>query len=158
MPLLYGEREKAFIRLQEEIMKISNDHSIFARTSSEDSGGPLAKSPDAFANSRDIISADPSNTIPNHAAVTNQGIQLIVPFMGTEQEAVGLTMLNCTKSGKRDFLLAIYLRDVSLTMWHFERVRCRELKLVNPRRINPLIYPARQMCIRGNRPYDKSGI
>jgi hypothetical protein len=30
MPLLYGEGEKAFIRLQEEIMKISDDQSIFA--------------------------------------------------------------------------------------------------------------------------------
>jgi hypothetical protein len=30
MPLLYGEREKAFIRLQEEIMKNSDDQSLFA--------------------------------------------------------------------------------------------------------------------------------
>lgn len=30
MPLLYGERERAFIRLEEEIMKISEDPSIFA--------------------------------------------------------------------------------------------------------------------------------
>jgi hypothetical protein len=29
MPLLYGERERAFVRLQEEIVKVSNDHSIF---------------------------------------------------------------------------------------------------------------------------------
>lgn len=30
MPLLYGEGEKAFSRLQEEIIKMSDDHSIFA--------------------------------------------------------------------------------------------------------------------------------
>ncbi|KAK0642137.1 heterokaryon incompatibility protein-domain-containing protein, partial [Cercophora newfieldiana] len=30
MPMLYGEGEKAFIRLQEEIMKISSDHTLFA--------------------------------------------------------------------------------------------------------------------------------
>ncbi|KAF9064167.1 heterokaryon incompatibility protein-domain-containing protein [Rhodocollybia butyracea] len=30
MPPLYGEGEHAFIRLQEEILKVSNDHSIFA--------------------------------------------------------------------------------------------------------------------------------
>ncbi|KAF2649626.1 hypothetical protein K491DRAFT_708033 [Lophiostoma macrostomum CBS 122681] len=29
-PLLYGEGKKAFIRLQEEMMKISHDHSLFA--------------------------------------------------------------------------------------------------------------------------------
>lgn len=32
MPLLYGEGGKAFVRLQEEIMKVSDDHSIFAWT------------------------------------------------------------------------------------------------------------------------------
>jgi hypothetical protein len=30
LPLLYGEGSKAFHRLQEEILKISNDHSLFA--------------------------------------------------------------------------------------------------------------------------------
>ena len=30
MPMLYGEGEKAFLRLQEEIIKQSDDHSIFA--------------------------------------------------------------------------------------------------------------------------------
>jgi hypothetical protein len=29
MPLLYGEGSKAFVRLQEEIIKVSNDHTIF---------------------------------------------------------------------------------------------------------------------------------
>lgn len=32
MPLLYGEGSKAFIRLQEEIIKASNDHTIFCWT------------------------------------------------------------------------------------------------------------------------------
>jgi hypothetical protein len=30
MPLLYGEGELAFVRLQEELMKVSDDYSIFA--------------------------------------------------------------------------------------------------------------------------------
>jgi hypothetical protein len=34
MPMLYGEGERTFIRLQEEIVKKSDDHSIFAWTSS----------------------------------------------------------------------------------------------------------------------------
>lgn len=38
MPLLYGEGPRAFMRLQEEIMKISDDHSIFALTSHEIQG------------------------------------------------------------------------------------------------------------------------
>lgn len=32
MPLLYGEGAKAFIRLQEEIIRVSNDHTIFCWT------------------------------------------------------------------------------------------------------------------------------
>ncbi|GKU08907.1 unnamed protein product [Fusarium langsethiae] len=40
MPLLYGEGVKAFVRLQEEIMKVSDDHSIFAwRADSKDKDG-----------------------------------------------------------------------------------------------------------------------
>jgi hypothetical protein len=49
MPPLYGEREKAFIRLQLEILRISDDESIFAwRDSNDLSGGLLALSPNAF--------------------------------------------------------------------------------------------------------------
>ena len=42
MPLLYGEKDKAFYRLQLEIVKVSNDESIFAWTSNDSfSGMPL---------------------------------------------------------------------------------------------------------------------
>lgn len=50
MPLLYGEGEAAFYRLQEELMKSSNDLSLFAwRAAPSSFSGVLAKSPDAFA-------------------------------------------------------------------------------------------------------------
>jgi hypothetical protein len=53
MPLLYGEGPKAFIRLQEEILRESPDLSIFAWESREDIGhldfrGLFAESPAAF--------------------------------------------------------------------------------------------------------------
>ena len=35
MPLLYGEGQKAFIRLQHEIVRVSDDESIFAWTDSD---------------------------------------------------------------------------------------------------------------------------
>jgi hypothetical protein len=35
MPLLYGEGERVFTGHQEEIMKVSDDHSLFAWRSSE---------------------------------------------------------------------------------------------------------------------------
>src|SRR3569833_2354037 len=55
MPLLYGEGDKAFARLQEEIIKESNDMSLFAwRMTSEQSArqthwGVFAPSPREFA-------------------------------------------------------------------------------------------------------------
>lgn len=67
MPMLYGEGEKAFIRLQEEIAKETNDLTLFAWqaliTDQDDSGqsarqkyrGILAKSPAEFANAGDIV-------------------------------------------------------------------------------------------------------
>jgi hypothetical protein len=59
MPMLYGEGEKSFPRLQEEIMKNSDDHSLFAwkeeETPEDSRRGLLAKSPRDFASSGDII-------------------------------------------------------------------------------------------------------
>lgn len=65
MPLLYGEGDKAFIRLQTEIMKATADETIFAWTASVDGTvhgsltetGLLARSASAFQNSGDIRSA-----------------------------------------------------------------------------------------------------
>ena len=58
MPLIYGERYTAFIRLQTEIMKYSNDQSLFAwktPTAVDDvQCGLLASSPGCFAESRNI--------------------------------------------------------------------------------------------------------
>jgi hypothetical protein len=43
MPLIYGEGSKAFVRLQEEIIKISDDHSIFAWTWIPELSDPLMR-------------------------------------------------------------------------------------------------------------------
>ena len=54
IPLLYGEGDKAFLSLQQEILKMTNDETIFAwRTSkyAQQHLGVLAPSPEAFAQS-----------------------------------------------------------------------------------------------------------
>ena len=52
MSLLYGEKEKAFIRLQQKIMKTTADQSLFAwkdpSLKPNEYSGLLAKSPDSF--------------------------------------------------------------------------------------------------------------
>ena len=86
MPLLYGEGMKAFRRLQEEIIKSSNDESIFAwasdrnpRHRSDDSSnyaGILAPSPAAFAHSGDLVPCHPPRINPLPYMVTNYGLQM----------------------------------------------------------------------------------
>ncbi|GKZ85257.1 hypothetical protein AnigIFM56816_011023 [Aspergillus niger] len=63
MPLIYGEGENAFIRLQEEIMRISDDQSLFAWGSSDDRGGLLATSPGAFSHSHNVVRSNPFGTL-----------------------------------------------------------------------------------------------
>jgi len=57
MPLLYGEGKKAFIRLQEEIMKDSDDQSIFSwqRPAGSDLCGMLAPAPSNFRECFNIV-------------------------------------------------------------------------------------------------------
>ena len=52
MPLLYGEGENAFLRLQLEILKVSDDESIFA-WQGENNGNVLAPSPSSFRGFKD---------------------------------------------------------------------------------------------------------
>ena len=89
MPLFYGEGERAFTKLQEEIMKVSDDHSLFAWKSSEKHGGLLATSPAAFFNSGEIIPFNPSSTLSGAITVNNKGIHLKLYFR-TVFQGVGL--------------------------------------------------------------------
>ena len=80
MPLLYGEGEKAFIRLQHEIIKTTDDESIFAWTDDElRLSGIFAQSPKAFARSGKvvgIIDGDPLYVRRTPYAVTNRGLAI----------------------------------------------------------------------------------
>jgi hypothetical protein len=89
MPLLYGEGDRAFNRLQEEILKHSSDQSLFAwnplvekdfleSTIDDLLCGIFAPSPACFADSRDIV---PLRAFwDTESAVTNRGVRLRMPF------------------------------------------------------------------------------
>lgn len=110
MPLIYGEREKAFIRLQTEIMKYSDDQSLFAwktPTAIDDvSCGLLASSPDYFAESRNItpfscLVSDYESQPP--FSMTSRGVSISLPIIQvksapggtTEHSAMFLATLDC---------------------------------------------------------------
>ncbi|EPE33500.1 HET protein [Glarea lozoyensis ATCC 20868] len=83
MPMLYGEGRKAFFRLQEEIIRISPDLSIFAWTSKkppgDDEQAPVACSmfasaTDDFAESGTFVAVNAQST--NDFSISNQGIKV----------------------------------------------------------------------------------
>jgi hypothetical protein len=116
MPLLYGEGERAFIRLQEEIIKVSDDHSLFAWKSSDSSGGLLATSPAAFSNSSKIIPLNSSSTLSGAITVNNKGIHLKLRFRDrTSFQGVALAILPCIAKGKKKEKVAFYVRAMPET-------------------------------------------
>lgn len=90
MPMLYGEGRRAFFRLQEEIIKRTNDQTIFAWRQPnlhDELGGLLAYSPAAFHASYDIIREESppaanSDTVTNAGefSITNKGLFLSFPL------------------------------------------------------------------------------
>lgn len=86
MPLLYGEGKKAFLRLQQELIRNYNDESIYAWEISRDreSGeltGMLATEPTCFANSGRIVSIELPGMRQMPFSITNRGIAMKLPSM-----------------------------------------------------------------------------
>jgi hypothetical protein len=102
MPLLYGEGPKAFQRLQEEILKISDDQSILAwgfnceRQSLWGVSAALAQSPSDFAACAEMISWGAAES-GDSFSMTQRGLQLNLPELQSLSDGDLLyCMLNCT--------------------------------------------------------------
>ena len=104
MPPLYGEGHKAFERLQLEILKISDDESLFAWEYSSErweayyNSSLLAYSPSAFAKSHDIVTQFFDRERPS-ISVTNQGLRLEIFLAPGYDESTFLAPLNCSRGG-----------------------------------------------------------
>ena len=114
IPLLYGEGEKAFIRLQEEIMKEVDDHSIFAwrfkeRSTKFSMVGVLAKHPSYFLHSADI---QPHPTQWGPYSMTNKGIQIQLPLFQTRQSQEYLAVLGCHEENDFKDSVGLLLREL----------------------------------------------
>ena len=154
MPLIYGEGENAFIRLQEEIMKISDDHSLFAWTSQDGRGGCLATSPFSFRDCANVVQTDHLDTFYDPPVVSSRGVQIELRFMGCGPGRRGLAILNCCEEGGADEPFAISVQDISLSMKRFERIHSDALK-IPVRAIDPSRYPVRKLYISSGRPNGK---
>ena len=87
MPLLYGEGANAFKRLQEEIIKLSTDQSIFAweqpRYPSRDieTSSILARSPGYFEKCSNIMLPSLLDDNAKSYSITNQGLSIELPYL-----------------------------------------------------------------------------
>jgi len=132
IPLLYGEGENAFLRLQEAILLKDDDQSLFAWHSTEQDDGDvdgddepnassassvrrmwglLAQSPDQFCDAGDIKYAMPLNFLGTPAAVTSRGLRL------------DLLLRECTNTAGADYTVML---------------SCE--KVVDGSRVSPVIY------------------
>ncbi|CAI4218961.1 unnamed protein product [Parascedosporium putredinis] len=138
MPLLYGEGSNAFIRLQEEILKLSNDQSIFCwrQHASIDSyreeygdtfmrSGLLADSPRLFTTSRIVSQFQRDRPGRPHAVSTSKGLMVQVLMCNDkcyESGEVYLAVLDCPVGHVPGVMAGIRLKRVSDVSNMFVRV------------------------------------
>ncbi|KAE8448031.1 hypothetical protein EG329_009954 [Mollisiaceae sp. DMI_Dod_QoI] len=110
MPLLYGEGDRAFTRLQHEIARQSSDQSLFAwryESNIPDAGshGIFASRPAAFSQSGDIVPFETESETPSFS-VTNRGLHITMPIY----EENGL--LQCRHRGDHTTIVTVPLRKI----------------------------------------------
>ncbi|OQE19844.1 hypothetical protein PENSTE_c014G01785 [Penicillium steckii] len=116
MPPLYGEGSRAFLRLQEEIIKISNDPSIFAWSVGDSLSFAqahhelLAESMRYFAGSHDIVGV---SRMTKPYKMTHNGIKTTIPMR--KSDASHHTAYICAarvKNGTPTEYLGIVLKSI----------------------------------------------
>ncbi|KAF9059494.1 hypothetical protein BDP27DRAFT_1498202 [Rhodocollybia butyracea] len=131
MPPIYGEGEHAFIRLQEEILKVSNDHTIFAwKTKLPSIGGILATSPDVFEESGGYMHLSLwSNPKQQPFSMTNMGLLVHLPLLPIlpviDDKPQFLALLNCESIWSRH--LAILVKTSIINENQYERIQTDKL-------------------------------
>lgn len=125
IPIIYGEGRHAFRRLQEEIMRTTPDHSIFAWTHLPTSNfgdylPMLADRPAQFLESSDYIPMDLNEFDQRYGegepgyTMTNLGLSIDLPICplpdGFENELV-VAFLACKVEGQPDRAIVLILRE-----------------------------------------------
>lgn len=111
MPQIYGEREKAFRRLQQAIVQQGKDESIFAWSmlSGQDIAGLYAPSIEAFAESSDIVSTRGSTGFSEN----NGEISINLKTTPHSMESY-YALLNCAYKSSPDTRIAIVISRTSI--------------------------------------------
>ncbi|KAF2452695.1 heterokaryon incompatibility protein-domain-containing protein [Lineolata rhizophorae] len=136
MPLLYGEGERAFRRVQEEIIKQSDDESILAWKSNTmfatDDGSFLASSPAQYYGLGGCFITDEPVKDITPSSISNKGLRISLPLV--EFDRYWVAILNCRHSDGS--AVGIYLKQIAGTsegIRQFCRTRSYQLYLLDPR-------------------------
>lgn len=133
LPLLYGEGERAFIRLQEEIIKGSNDLSVFAWRSADCPSsnsscgcfsGVFASHPSSFRDSGHIDTSTNLIFDPNFT-LTNKGVKIKTRLEHFGETGLHGMLLNCHDAVRpSESQLGIFLKHQGASV--FARARPHE--------------------------------
>ena len=142
MPLLYGEGDKAFLRLQEEIMKSSDDESIFAwidpDAQDDELRGLLAKNPSYFFKSSEMIYYQDFEDREPYV-MSNRGLSITLHLSRCEDGKFAAA-LHCPVAHTGDSFLAVFLKRLGESGQHFARVKCSKLGSLQKRGALETIY------------------
>jgi hypothetical protein len=117
MPLLYGEGRRAFLRLQEEILKTSDDESLFvwdgAFSREELKLDMLAPDPAAFITSGRVALL-PTMAKSSQYSISNKGLHMYLPFLSGMADGFCVGVLNCYYENDFSGYIGIRLRPLDL--------------------------------------------
>ena len=142
MPMLYGEAGRSFIRLQEEIMKDSDDQSIFAwldpTASKTSQRGLLATTPAHFINSGNILPYRGMKARSPYS-ITNKGL-CITLGLTRYNEDIYIAALDCPAPPSYEGFIGVFLKRLSTENEQYARVNpstklCKVEEYGNPQTI-----------------------
>ncbi|KAL6711447.1 hypothetical protein ACN47E_004381 [Coniothyrium glycines] len=133
MPLLYGEGTKAFTRLQEEILRSTDDYSLFAWTADNNASsagtyrGLLARSPSEFRDCRHIERERVNSAFPIGFTPIGLRVQLeFLPVLDDNNRVLALLR----SSNALNQRLAIHLKCLDGSL-QYARVNAGALEAIN---------------------------
>lgn len=150
MPLLYGEGHRAFLRLQEEIMKYSDDHSLFVwrMDSPPELHGLLADSPKAFAKSGAVF---PYTNWMNRKpyGISNRGLSIELPL--TQSNGSRLLFeaaLQCPPPNGSGGYSTVTLKKIEGTENQYARTSCDRIGKIEQLGVATSVYIPQGVALR----------
>jgi len=150
MPLLYGEGRKAFLRLQQEIFRVSEDQSIFSWSFHHHDkemplrmSGLMAPSPDFFRDASRVHLLDADENNENIFEVVNQLVRMSVPVIDNVR---GLKLQPEKSQPPTHQIVDMLSGDVDLTAMAGPRHPNIDLPLDT--RDQPVILPAKALLVQ----------